>query len=83
MLCPTSLLDFQCSLSQVVLDKAVEEAVSVLSSGGVVATPTETIYGIAASVNSNEGVQRLYAIKGRRESKPIAICLSEVEDIDK
>ena len=61
----------------------MEEAASVISSGGVVAMPTETVYGIAASVSSNEGIQKLYAIKGRQQAKPIAICLSDVEHIDR
>lgn len=60
----------------------MEEAASVLSSGGVVAVPTETVYGVAASVTSTEGIQRLYVIKGRQQAKPIAICLSEVEHIE-
>ena len=55
----------------------------VLRSGGVVALPTETVYRIAASIESSEGIERLYQIKGRKKAKPIAICLSEVEDIDK
>ena len=60
----------------------IEAATSVLSSGGVVAVPTETVYGIAASVDSNEGIEKIYAVKGRQKSKPIAICLSEIDQID-
>ena len=55
----------------------------MLRSGGVVALPTETVYGIAASIETSEGIERLYQIKGRKKAKPIAICLSEVDDIDK
>ena len=68
---------------QAALDSALDEAALVLRSGGVVALPTETVYGIAASIESSEGIERLYQIKGRKKAKPIAICLSEVEDIDK
>jgi len=60
----------------------IEAAASVLSSGGVVAVPTETVYGIASSANSSEGIEKIYAIKGRQKSKPIAICLSEIDQID-
>ena len=58
-------------------------AAAVLAEGGVIALPTDTIYGIAASVNSSAGIDRLYSIKGRVRSRPIAICLSEVEQFDK
>ncbi len=55
----------------------------MLNSGGVVALPTDTIYGIAASVNSVEGIERLYEIKGRNRGKPIAICVGDLDDVDK
>ena len=60
----------------------IEAVASVLSSGGVVAVPTETVYGIASSANSSEGIEKIYTIKGRQKSKPIAICLSEIDQID-
>lgn len=68
---------------QLSTDHALEEATSVLNAGGVVALPTDTLYGIAASVNSTAAIERLYEIKGRLSSKPIAICVSDIEDIDK
>ena len=68
---------------EAVVKLAIAKAVSVLSSGGVVAVPTETIYGVAASVNCSEGIEKIYTIKGRQRSKPIAICISEVDQIDK
>ena len=55
----------------------------MLRSGGVVALPTETVYGIASSAESSEGIEKLYRVKGRQKTKPIAICLNEVEDIDR
>ena len=71
-----------CTL-QGAVDIVLERVASVLKSGGVVALPTDTIYGIAACVNSDDGIKRLYSIKGRATNKPIAICVSEVRDISK
>ena len=68
---------------QVVTEKALDTAASVLKRGGVVALPTDTIYGIAASVSSDEAIKKLYSIKGRKNHKPIAICVSDVQDISK
>ncbi len=67
---------------QVALEQVLSEAGSVLGRGGVIAVPTETIYGIATSVDSSEGIERVYTIKGRNTAKPIAICLSDVQQID-
>ena len=65
------------------MDVIAREGAAVLSSGGVVALPTDTIYGIAASVSSTEGIERLYEIKGRNRSKPIAICVSDLDQVDR
>ena len=69
--------------TQETLDRILNEAASVLRSGGVVALPTETVYGIASSAESSEGIEKLYRVKGRQKTKPIAICLNEVDDIDR
>ncbi|MEN0099224.1 MAG: Sua5/YciO/YrdC/YwlC family protein, partial [Brucella pseudogrignonensis] len=46
-------------------DKAVLRAVAVLTSGGLVAIPTETVYGLAADAAHGEGVAGIFAAKGR------------------
>ena len=71
------------SSTQEPIDRIVREGAAVLNSGGVVALPTDTIYGIAASVNSVQGIERLYKIKGRNKGKPIAICVGDLDDVDK
>lgn len=60
---------------------AVELAKQLVSSGHVIALPTDTIYGVACSANNPEAIKRLYAIKGRHEEKPVAICVSDYADI--
>ena len=47
----------------------------------MIAVPTDTIYGISCLVQHQSAVDRLYSIKGRNASKPIAICVAEIEDI--
>ena len=49
----------------------------------VIAIPTDTIYGVAARAQSKAAIAKIYAIKGRDESKPVAICvptLAQVSD---
>ena len=60
---------------------AARAAAEILKSGGVVATPTDTVYGIAALVQNASAVKKLYSIKGRDDAKPIAICVAEVADL--
>lgn len=56
---------------------AVRAAAAALAGGGVVALPTDTLYGLAASARDEGGVARLYAVKGRRHAKPVAIALAD------
>ncbi|HLH97140.1 MAG TPA: L-threonylcarbamoyladenylate synthase [Xanthobacteraceae bacterium] len=52
---------------------AVEEAARCLAAGGLVAFPTETVYGLGADARNGEAVARLYAAKGRPAFNPL-IC---------
>eukprot|EP00050_Salpingoeca_kvevrii_P010616 m.9453 g.9453 ORF g.9453 m.9453 type:complete len:246 (-) comp2978_c0_seq1:98-835(-) len=58
-----------------------DKAVPVLQDGGVVAVPTDTIYGLAGLAQSTAAIRAIYAIKGRDASKPVAICVPEISDI--
>lgn len=60
---------------------AVEQAANLLKSGKVIALPTDTVYGLACSANDPEAIQKLYTIKGRICTKPIAICVPNIEDV--
>lgn len=60
---------------------AIDRCISILKSGGVIAVPTDTIYGLAALVNSEQAVRRIYEIKGRSFTKPLAMSVGCVEDI--
>ena len=53
-----------------------EEAIHVLRSGGIVALPTDTVYGIAVSLTTPGGVERLFAAKERPPDKAIALLLA-------
>lgn len=54
------------------------EIARLLLRGGVIAVPTDTIYGLAACSLTTRALKRIYAIKGREASKPMAICLDGV-----
>lgn len=58
-----------------------KDIVPILRAGGVVAVPTDTIYGVTALAQNTEAVRALYHIKGRNAAKPVAICVPEVEQV--
>jgi L-threonylcarbamoyladenylate synthase len=60
-------------------DDNVVYAVTVLKAGGVVAFPTDTVYGLGVTPWNQEAVMRLYEAKQRTSDKPIALLLSDVD----
>jgi len=58
---------------------ALQEIAQDLRAGAVAIFPTETVYGIGASVFSREGVRRIYELKGRQWRKPLALLVHELQ----
>jgi len=59
------------------LDHAVEEAVAVLSEGGLVGFPTETVYGLAANAALEASLEKLAEIKQRPGNKPFTLHIGD------
>ncbi|MGL6023033.1 MAG: L-threonylcarbamoyladenylate synthase [Cetobacterium sp.] len=55
----------------------------VLDKDGVIIYPTDTVYGVAASINSIEGLKKIYLAKERNFNSPLIALLSKVEYIEK
>ena len=58
----------------------VHIAVEALSAGKIIAIPTETVYGLAASALHPQSVERLIELKGRDPSKPFAFAVKSLDD---
>lgn len=67
----------------VVLDQAAPGAIDwtaeQITTGGVVAIPTDTVYGIAASLAHPAALGRIYAIKGRPQNMPLPVLVSSID----
>jgi L-threonylcarbamoyladenylate synthase len=61
---------------------AIQHALDVLCNGGLVAFPTDTVYGLASPVYDVESIERLYIVKGRNNTKAIAVLLGRTMDLD-
>ncbi|MEA4956963.1 putative protein YciO [bioreactor metagenome] len=59
----------------------INEAIEVLSSGGVVLYPTDTVYGLGANIFDEKAVEKVYNIKNRDYFKPLSVCVSSVPEI--
>ena len=62
---------------------AIERAVEVLRSGGLVAFPTDTVYGLAALVDSFDAIELLFEAKTREAAKAIAVLVGDVSQLDR
>ena len=62
-------------------ESLINEAAAVLKNGGLVAFPTETVYGIAANVLNKDTVDRLYEIKKRPKDKPFSVHIADFNSL--
>jgi len=60
---------------------AVKETAEVIRSGGLVAFPTDTVYGLGADASNAAAVSRIYEVKGRKGDKPLAFLIGDPEEI--
>ena len=55
----------------------------ILRNGGLVAFPTETVYGLGANALDPEAAKKIYAAKGRPSDNPLIVHIAHIEDADK
>jgi len=60
----------------------VEAAIAALDAGGIVAVPTDTVYGLAAEVSQPSAVAALFSLKHRPTFVPIPVLVDSVEQIE-
>lgn len=60
----------------------LNQACTRLSQGGVVALPTETVYGLAASLKHEEAISQIFTLKGRPANNPLIIHVADVEQME-
>ena len=61
---------------------AIEHAAAAIRRGGVVAIPTDTVYGLAGNPFDAEAVQRIVRLKGRPEGKPILLLVDSLRQVE-
>lgn len=59
----------------------VDDALAVLRAGGLVAIPTETVYGLAADASDEAAVRRIFAAKGRPADHPLIVHVADADQL--
>ena len=60
---------------------AIARAVSVLNQGGIIAFPTDTVYGLAAAIDDINAIERIFHVKERDHSKAIGVLMSSPKEL--
>lgn len=63
--------------------KCIEICAGVLKRGGLVAFPTETVYGLGANALDVSAVEKLYAAKNRPAVKPLSVCVADLPSAER
>ena len=63
------------------IQQQIEQGIVILRRGGLVAYPTDTVYGLGAAINQPQAVKRVYAAKGRPSNSPLPVLLADVSQI--
>jgi L-threonylcarbamoyladenylate synthase len=65
------------------IEQQIELAVEVLKGGGIVAYPTDTVYGLGADSANERAVDKIYSVKKRSPDLPLPLLLADVSDLTK
>jgi len=64
------------------IEKQIREAVTILKNGGVVAYPTDTVYGLGACMTDFNAVDRIFQVKGRPKGMALPVLLADLKQIE-
>lgn len=64
------------------INDAADKAGDILKNGGIVAFPTDTVYGLGAVFSDGCAVRKIFEAKGRPENKPLSILVSDIEQVN-
>ncbi|MGZ3690481.1 MAG: L-threonylcarbamoyladenylate synthase [Pseudobdellovibrio sp.] len=67
------------SENSLLTDDMINQACEILAGGGVVAMPTETVYGLAARIDSEAGIKKIFSVKQRPFFDPLIVHVSSIE----
>ena len=78
---PTSDLSLPSGVRPSDATRAITEAAAVLRAGGLVAFPTETVYGLGADACNDDALRKIFELKGRPANHPLILHLASLEEL--
>ncbi len=63
--------------------RKIQRAVQILNEGGVIAYPTDTVYGLGCDIANKQAIERLYQLKGMPKDQRLAFICPDLSDISK
>ncbi len=69
--------------TEIIPASEIQTALEILRSGGIVAFPTDTVYGLGAPAFNNDAIESIYTAKQRPIEKAIPILIGDLDDLDK
>jgi L-threonylcarbamoyladenylate synthase len=69
--------------TEIIPASEIQTALEILHSGGIVAFPTDTVYGLGALAFDNNAINNIYVAKDRPIEKAIPILIADVDDLEK
>lgn len=64
-------------------EQTIRQAGEILKQGGLVAFPTETVYGLGADALNEEAAKKIYAAKGRPSDNPLIVHITNMKALEK
>ena len=62
-------------------DEDIETAADIINNGGLVAMPTETVYGLGANALNEDAVKKIFIAKGRAQDNPLIVHISRLDEL--
>ncbi len=69
------------AITEATRSAAVEKAAAIIRAGGLVAFPTETVYGLGANALDSDAVARIFAAKQRPSFNPVIVHVAELSQV--
>ena len=64
-------------------EKDIEHAAKIIKEGGLVAFPTETVYGLGGNALDKDAAKKIYEAKGRPSDNPLIVHISDIEQVER
>jgi L-threonylcarbamoyladenylate synthase len=71
-----------CNIAQASDASTMNVAVQTLANGGLVAIPTETVYGLGAAINNEVAIAKIFLVKGRPQNHPLIVHLAHLDQLN-